>query len=200
MTLTHVEHGFGPVWDAGSRVLVLGSMPSPKSRDAGFYYMHRFNRFWPVMAAIFDDDSCLPPEGGRWPSTPVEIAALTDARRTFALEHHVALWDVIASCDIAGASDATIRNAAPNDIPSIVRGSAIARVFTTGAKAAQLYRRLCQPLMDAAGLGDIPVTPLPSTSSANAGMSLERLIEAYQPIAQAAGADGANKVNESMSQ
>lgn len=187
MQMTHVEHGFGPVWDAHSRVLVLGSMPSPKSRDAGFYYMHRFNRFWPVMAAIFRDDSCLPATdstaGSAWPSSPDEIAELVKARRTFALRHGLALWDVIASCDIAGASDASIRNAVPNDIPSIVRGSGITHVFTTGAKAAQLYRRLVAPMMASAGLDGVALTTLPSTSPANAGMSLDRLIEAYRPIA-----------------
>ena len=177
--LTHVEHGFGPVADAASRVLVLGSMPSPKSREAAFYYMHRSNRFWPVMAAVFGDDSCLPVQGA-WPDDAQSLNALASARRAFALRHGVALWDVIASCDIVGASDASIRDAVPNDIPALVAGSRIERIVTTGGKAAQLYRRLCLPLMDAAGLTDVAFTPLPSTSAANAGTSLPRLVEAYR--------------------
>ncbi|WP_417193441.1 uracil-DNA glycosylase family protein, partial [Bifidobacterium pullorum] len=101
----HVEHGFGPVWDAESRVLVLGSMPSPKSREASFYYMHPRNRFWPVMAAVFAD-----------PADPEDAPGDTpDSRRAFALRHGIALWDVIAECDIDGASDASIANAVPND-------------------------------------------------------------------------------------
>ncbi len=101
-----VEHGFGPVWDAGSRVLVLGSVPSPKSREMRFYYGHPRNRFWPVMAAVFHDDRCL-----RECRDPDQIVGL---RRDFALRHHMALWDVIESCDIDGASDASIRNAVPS--------------------------------------------------------------------------------------
>lgn len=102
----HVEHGFGPVWDSESRILILGSMPSPKSRKAAFYYMHPQNRFWPVMQALFAD-----------PADPSDVTGDSlQSRRAFALRHHIALWDVIASCDITGASDASIRNATPNDL------------------------------------------------------------------------------------
>ena len=137
------------------------------------------------MAAIFRDDSCLPATGSPWPTSPDGLGALVDARRAFALRHGLALWDVIASCDITGASDASIRNAVPNDIPSMVRGSGVTHIFTTGAKAAQLYRRLVAPMMASAGLDGIAFTPLPSTSSANAGMSLGDLVEAYRPVAVA---------------
>lgn len=109
-----VEHGFGPVWDAGSRVLVLGSVPSPKSREMRFYYGHPRNRFWPVMAAVFHDDRCL-----RECRDPDQIVGL---RRDFALRHHMALWDVIESCDIDGASDASIRNAVPIPASCVVFG------------------------------------------------------------------------------
>ncbi|MBT1172321.1 DNA-deoxyinosine glycosylase [Bifidobacterium sp. MA2] len=174
--LTHVEHGFGPVWDAHSRVLVLGSMPSPKSREAAFYYMHPRNRFWPVMEALFAD-----------PADPTDLAGDSpSSRRAFALRHHVALWDVIASCDIVGASDASIRNAVPNDLTPILGGAPIGRIVTTGAKAAQLYRRLIAPGL--AGMGfDVPTTPLPSTSPANASMSLERLVDVYREAFREAG-------------
>lgn len=165
----HVEHGFGPVWDAESRVLVLGSMPSPKSREASFYYMHPRNRFWPVMAAVFAD-----------PTDPEDAPGDTpDSRRAFALRHGIALWDVIAECDIDGASDASIANAVPNDPVPLIRGSRITLVATTGAKATQLYRRLCTPLLERAGLS-VPHVGLPSTSPANAAMGLDRLIAAYR--------------------
>ena len=131
----HVEHGFGPVWDGESRVLILGSMPSPKSRASAFYYMHPQNRFWPVMQALFAN-SADPTDA---------VGDLPESRRAFALRHHIALWDVIASCDITGASDASIRNAEPNDLAPILRGAPIAHIFTTGAKSAQLYRKLIEP-------------------------------------------------------
>ena len=143
----HVEHGFGPVWDSESRILILGSMPSPKSRKAAFYYMHSQNRFWPVMQALFAD-----------PADPSDVTGDSlQSRRAFALRHHIALWDVIASCDI------------------------------TGAKSAQLYRRLIEPRLAATGI-TIGMTPLPSTSPANASMRLPALIEAYRLAFQSAGA------------
>lgn len=172
----HVEHGFGPVWDADSRVLVLGSMPSPKSRAAGFYYMHRQNRFWPVMAALFAD-----------PADPLDVPGDSpDSRRAFALRHHIALWDVIASCDIVGASDSSIRNAVPNDLTPILRDSHVTRVLTTGAKAAQLYRKLIAPQLDAADI-TVPMIPLPSTSPANVSMRLPDLVAVYRAAFHEAG-------------
>ena len=216
--LEHVEHGFGPVWDADSRVLVLGSMPSPKSRAMRFYYGHPLNRFWPCMAAVFDDGACLtarqrdlmaragvpaPPD---WDGAGIDadddgvgmadpddgaasLDALAEARRRFALRHHVALWDVLASCDIAGASDTSIRNAVPNDLASVIIPSRITRVFATGAKAAQLYRRLCLPALEMAGLHGLEAVQLPSTSPANAATRLPALVDAYRAIADAAAAE-----------
>lgn len=184
MQMTHVEHGFGPVWDDKSQVLVLGSMPSPKSREMRFYYGHKRNRFWPVMAAVFHDDTCLC-EGMDAESTVAE-------RRDFALRHHMALWDVIASCDIAGASDASIRNVVANDLAPLIVASHIDHIFTTGAKAAQLYRRLCVPALARSGCRRPAMTQLPSTSPANAGMRLSDLIDAYTVVAQAAGGSSAD--------
>ena len=92
------------------------------------------------------------------------------------LKHHVALWDTIARCDIVGASDTSIRNAEPNDIGKLVRESEITRIFATGGKSAELYRKLIEPTLH------ILITQLPSTSPANAAWSLERLIEAYRVI------------------
>ncbi len=171
----HVEHGFGPVWDGESRVLILGSMPSPKSRKAAFYYMHPRNRFWPVLQALFAN-SADPTDA---------VGDLPESRRAFALRHHIALWDVIASCDITGASDASIRNAAPNDLAPILRGAPIAHIFTTGAKSAQLYRKLIEPRLTEAGIA-IGMTQLPSTSPANASMRLPDLITAYREAFQKA--------------
>lgn len=164
----HVEHGFGPVWDSESRILILGSMPSPKSRKAAFYYMHSQNRFWPVMQALFAD-----------PADPSDVTGDSlQSRRAFALRHHIALWDVIASCDITGASDASIRNATPNDLTPLLRDAPIARIFTTGAKSAQLYRRLIEPRLAATGI-TIGMTPLPLHQS---GQRLDAAAGAYRSL------------------
>lgn len=160
-----VTHTIEPVYDERSRVLVLGTMPSPKSREVGFFYGHPQNRFWRVMEALFGlEDRAL---------------ADNDARRAFLLNEHIALWDVLASCEIDGASDASIRNARPNDLRRILDAAPITAVFTTGTKAAHLYRRYCE---DDCGM---PATPLPSTSPANARMRLPELVEAYRPLLDA---------------
>ena len=148
---THVTHEFGPIWDARSRVLILGSIPSPSSREAGFYYMFPHNRFWPVLAALFDQ-----PVPGPDPAV----------RARFALNHCIALWDVIQEC--AGLLDR---------VP-------IGTIFTTGRKAGQLYRRYCLPILQEKGYRSTMIN-LPSTSPANAAMSLADLIKAYQPIRKA---------------
>ena len=155
-----VQHCFGPVFDPGSRVLILGTMPSPESRRQGFYYSHPRNRFWPVMAELF---------GAPMPVTPEE-------RREFALAHGFALWDVLAACEIDGASDASIRQPEVNDIGLILDSAPINAVFTTGAKAAQLYARYCLPQ------GLPQCIALPSTSPANARMKQDELVQAYSGI------------------
>lgn len=153
-----IEHSIDPIFDARSRLLMLGTMPSPKSREQGFFYGHPQNRFWKVLAAVFSA------------SVPKSIPE----KRAFLLEHRIALWDVLASCEIAGASDASIRNPKPNDLRRILDRAPIERIFCTGAKAAQLYRRLCEPTTG------IPCLQLPSTSPANAAMRLDDLIEVYR--------------------
>lgn len=153
-----IEHSIDPIFDARSRLLMLGTMPSPKSREQGFFYGHPQNRFWKVIAAVF--------------SAPVPKSI--PEKRAFLLEHRIALWDVLASCEIAGASDASIRNPKPNDLRRILDRAPIERIFCTGAKAAQLYRRLCEPTTG------IPCLQLPSTSPANAAMRLDDLIEVYR--------------------
>lgn len=153
-----IEHSIDPIFDARSRLLMLGTMPSPKSREQGFFYGHPQNRFWKVLAAVL--------------SAPVPKSI--PEKRAFLLEHRIALWDVLASCEIAGASDASIRNPKPNDLRRILDRAPIERIFCTGAKAAQLYRRLCEPTTG------IPCLQLPSTSPANAAMRLDDLIEVYR--------------------
>lgn len=160
MNLQTVVHTIPPLYDSHSRVLLLGSIPSPKSREIGFFYGHPQNRFWRVLAAVLGE----------------EVPKTIDEKRAMCLKHHVALWDTIARCDIAGASDTSIRNAVPNDIGKLVRESEITRIFATGGKSAELYRKLIEPQLH------IPITQLPSTSPANAAWSLERLIEAYRVI------------------
>lgn len=157
-----VEHTIDPVYDERSEVLVLGTMPSPKSREAGFYYGHPQNRFWRVLAALFDEP------------VPENNAERTD----LLLRHHIALWDVLASCDIEGASDASIANAQPNDLARILQTAPVRHVFCTGATAARLYGKLCEPAMGMAA------EKLPSTSPANAAWSLPRLAEAYRVVAE----------------
>lgn len=157
MDATTVTHEIQPVFDSRSRVLLLGTMPSPASREQGFYYGHPQNRFWRVIAAIFDEPA---------PRTIEE-------KRDILLRHHIALWDVLASCEIEGASDASIRDAQPNDLARIFDAADIRAVFATGTKAGELYRKLIEPTLGA------PCTTLPSTSPANAKMKLADLVGAY---------------------
>ena len=158
-----VRHTFGPLYDAHSRVLVLGSIPSPRSRAVNFYYGHPQNRFWPVLAAVLGEPR---------PETVEE-------KRALALAHGVALWDTLASCEIRGASDAAIRNPEPNDIAALLAKTQIHAVFCTGAVSYRLYTRLCEPQTG------IAAKKLPSTSPANAAWSFEKLLCAYRVIAEA---------------
>lgn len=150
-------HPFAPVYDGRSRALVLGTFPSVASREAGFYYGHPRNRFWRVMAALYGED--LPRTVGE--------------KRDMLLSHGVALWDVLAGCELRLSSDASIRRAEPNDIAGLMRRADISAVYCNGRKAGELYARYAQP---ACG---VPATVLPSTSPANAAWSLERLVEAW---------------------
>ena len=150
----HIDHGFEPVFDGRSRVLVLGSFPSVLSRANDFYYGNPQNRFWRVAA------SCL---GEPVPATIAE-------KRAMLLAHGVALWDVIASCDIIGSSDASIRNVRPADVTRVTGAAPIERVVCNGGTAGRLYHRYLEAVTGLAA------TVLPSTSPANAAWSLERLV------------------------
>ena len=159
-----ITHPLKPIFKERSRALVLGTIPSPASRTAGFYYGHPQNRFWKVLAALFAE-----PE----PRTIEE-------RTAFLVTHGIALWDVLASCTIEGASDASIANPVPNDLSVIINAAPVRTVFTTGAKASALYRRFNAPLLE-----QLPHIALPSTSPANARMRLADLVEAYRPLQNA---------------
>ncbi len=154
---THLQHGFPPVYNADSRVLILGSFPSVKSREQQFYYGHPQNRFWKVLAAVVGDDM---------PQTVAD-------KKAFLLRHHIALWDVVEECDIVGSSDASIRNVLPTDVPMLLAQAAVAAIYANGGKAYELYQKF---LYEQTGRECIK---LPSTSPANAAWSPERLIEAW---------------------
>lgn len=165
---SRIDHPFAPVYDSKSRVLVLGTMPSPRSRTAGFYYMHGQNRFWPVIAAI---------TGERLGYANDEGIKAVDERRTLVLRHGIALWDVLASCDIRGAADTSIQNPIANDFSTLLASSHIERIYCTGQTAYKLYTKLCE---EATHIGAVC---LPSTSSANRGRwPLDALTAAYRCI------------------
>ena len=161
--MQRVIHNLEPVFDARSRVLILGTMPSPASRREAFYYAHPANRFWRALSAAVREPC------------PDEVAG----KRRWLLHHRIALWDVLHSCEIEGASDQSIRNPVPNDIPGLLRAAPIAQVFTTGRRAHDLYQKLLQ--------GESIC--LPSPSAANCAMPLEALIERYRAVAPFLGED-----------
>ena len=153
-------HTIDPVWDENSKVLILGSFPSVKSREEGFFYGHKQNRFWRVLASVCD---C---------SVPQNI----DEKKSMLLANGIAVWDVIHSCDIVGSSDSSIKNVQPTDIGMILEKTNITRIYANGNKAGQLYKRYQFPVTG------IEAMVLPSTSPANAAWSLERLCEAWHVI------------------
>lgn len=157
----HVTHTFGPVYDVDSKILILGSLPSVKSREQQFYYGHPQNRFWKVLTAVF---------GGTEPET-------IDQKKDILLKNHIALWDVIASCDIIGSSDSTIKNVKENDMRIILDSADIMAICFNGGKAYELFKKYCGQYIHE----DKPkLVRLPSTSPANAAWSLDRLTLAWR--------------------
>lgn len=150
---------FEPVWGPGSRAIILGSWPSPKSWQQGFYYSHPQNRFWPLLAAI----------------TKRELPRTVDEKKALVLQSGLALWDVLESCTITGASDASIKDPVPVDLSGLLGKAPIGAVFCNGAAAHTLYERLLLPQTG------LPATKLPSTSPANASFSPQRLLQSWQP-------------------
>ena len=156
--MNEVVHPFPPVAGPESRTLILGSFPSVRSREEGFFYGHPRNRFWPMLAAIFGEE------------TPLTVPA----KQSLILRHGLALWDVIASCRIEGSSDASVRDAVPVDIARVTAIAPIERVICNGALAGRLYAQHLQPVLGMEALS------LPSTSPANAAWSLARLTDTWR--------------------
>ena len=152
-------HPIPPVYDGNSEILILGSFPSVKSREEGFFYGHPRNRFWKILSAIYDE------------KTPETV----EEKKAFLLKNHIAVWDVIRSCDIEGSSDASIRNVLPNDIPSLLKKTKIRKIFVNGKTAEKYYDRYLKETCNKA-------VTLPSSSPANASMSLEKLIEEWKRL------------------
>ena len=155
-----VYHEIPPLWAPDSRVLILGSIPSPRSRETGFYYGHPRNRFWKTVAAVFGE----------------EVPETIEEKKTLMLKHRLALWDVLQSCYIRGASDGSIKDPVPNDIKGLMDKTEISRIFTTGEKADRLYMKL---VYQSTGLRS---ERLPSTPPANCAVSDAELVRAYERI------------------
>lgn len=153
-------HEFRPVYDKNSRILILGTFPSVKSRENHFYYGHPQNRFWKLTAAL---------TGNTVPETVEE-------KKNMLLGSGIAIWDVIQSCDIAGSSDSSIKNVVPSNIGSILKVSSIERIYANGATAKKLYDKYIKPETGRDIIG------LPSTSPANAAYTMDRLLEAWRQI------------------
>lgn len=184
-----LTHEFDPVFQKDSRILILGTFPSVKSREQHFYYGHPQNRFWKILAAI----------------TGEPVPSSVPEKKHLLLSHGIALWDVILSCDIIGSSDSSIRNVVPADIPGLLRQTSIQAVFGNGSKACELYKKYTVPMLAAPSAGSgsshslaglspdsgsshLPadlsrhaaIHKLPSTSPANAAWNLERLTDHWK--------------------
>lgn len=155
-----VRHILKPIYNQDSKILILGTIPSPKSREIGFYYGHPQNRFWKVISDILNE---------KYPETKKE-------KTNMILTHHIALWDVLKSCNIEGASDSSIKNARPNDLNKIIKNSNIQTIFVTGKTAEKLYNKFCKKETN------ISCIYLPSTSPANCSLKYEDLKKQYKII------------------
>ena len=156
--MNHVNHPFPPLYDADSRILILGSFPSVKSREQMFFYGHPQNRFWKVISSIYGE----------------EVPQTIEEKKNLLRGHNIALWDVIASCDIEGSSDASIKNAVANDLSVILDNADIGKIIVNGRTAEKYYREYTEKKTGRKAVC------LPSTSPANAAWSVERLKEAWE--------------------
>lgn len=154
------QHPFPPLYDEKSKVLILGSFPSVKSREQMFFYGHPQNRFWKVVSAVLEQD------------TPITI----EDKRTFLLSNRIALWDVIASCDITGSSDSSIKNVIPNDLTTILHNADIKQIFVNGKTAEKYYNKYICDIINRNAIC------LPSTSPANATWRIDKLISSWEII------------------
>ena len=156
-----IYHPIKPLYDNNSEILILGSFPSVKSREQMFFYGHPQNRFWRVTAAVFGD----------------EVPRTIEEKKVFLLKNRDALWDVIASCEISGSSDSSIKNVTPNNLSQIIDKGKIKRIFVNGKTAEKYYNKYTR---DKIGMEAVC---LPSTSPANAAWNMEKLIKAWSVIA-----------------
>ena len=159
-TAEKIIHPIPPLYDNNSRILILGSFPSVKSREAMFFYGHPQNRFWKLIALLFDEP----------------LPETVDEKRILALKHHIAMWDTIHSCTITGSSDSSIRDVVPNDLSVILDNGKVEHIFCNGATSYRLYMKYIYQLTG------IEAVKLPSTSPANAAFNLERLAGEWQVI------------------
>ncbi len=155
-----IIHPIPPLYDENSGILILGSFPSVRSREEGFFYGHPQNRFWKVTSAVYGED------------TPQTV----EEKKSFLLRNHIARWDVIGSCDIEGSSDSSIRNVRANDLSKILEYADIRSIYVNGQTAYKYYRKYSEKETGKAAIC------LPSTSPANATWSLERLKNAWSCI------------------
>ena len=155
-----IVHPIPPVYDNNSKVLILGSFPSVKSREEGFFYGHPQNRFWKVIATVFKE----------------EVPKNIDEKRNLLLRNHIAVWDVIESCDIEGSSDSSIKNVVVNDLNVILNEADIMEIYINGKTAYNYYKKYTEPLLGREAIC------LPSTSPANAAWTIERLVETWSMI------------------
>ena len=150
-------HNIEPVYDRDSRILILGSFPSVKSREAAFFYHHPQNRFWKVLAGV-----CREP-----------VPETIEDKKSFLHRNHIAVWDVIASCTISGSSDASIRDVVPNPIESILEEAGIRQIFVNGKTAGKMFAKYQQEKLGREAI------VLPSTSPANAAWTLDKLLQVW---------------------
>ena len=155
-----ITHPIPPVYDEDSKILILGSFPSVKSREAMFFYGHPQNRYWKVLAAVFGE----------------EVPMTIPERKAFLLRNHIAAWDVIASCDIVGSSDSSIKNVTANDLAPILETADIRQIYVNGRTAEKMYKKYTEPVIARSCIC------LPSTSPANAAWSLDKLIDAWSIV------------------
>ena len=168
MDYSFIEHPLKPYYDADSRILILGSFPSVKTRESGFFYGHPQNRFWKLAALLFKDS----------------VPGTNPEKMDFLKRHHIAMYDVIYSCEIKGSSDASIRNVTPADLRPILANAPVRQIFVNGKTAEKMFIRYQEPILHKKAVC------LPSTSPANAAWSLTRLAESWQVIREAAGETG----------
>lgn len=181
-----IQHPFGPLYNENSKVLILGSFPSVKSREQQFFYGHPQNRFWKVIAALFAENGAQSTSGAKGGgqtvhyagnnAAEVRIPVTIEEKKALILDNGLALWDSIGSCEIVGSSDASIRSAEPNDLRLITDNCDIRTIYCNGKKSLEVYNRYIEPVLGRTA------EALPSTSPANAAWSLEKLIAAWSVI------------------